>query len=154
MTIAFTTVTPLLTTQAVSGNFTGGQVCTGYRLKIVYSESEKDSKENTSKVKAVLYLIQDAGYDLYIGTRTATITINGEKKTISDIPAIRNTGGVTTKLGSASTTVKHKADGTKSVTIAATFDMKATLAGTNSYADHAVGERVTWIIVMEPVEKC
>ncbi len=67
---------------------------------------------------------------MYIGTRSATITINGTKTTISNIPAIQNTGGVTTKLGSASVTVKHASSGSKTVSIEGTFDMKATLAGT------------------------
>ena len=124
------TTLPPLTASATSGSWTGGQVCTGYRLKVTYSESAQNPKTNTSKVTATLYLVQDKTYDLYIGTRTATITINGTKTTISNIPAIRNTGGVTTKLGSASATVTHTSDGSKSISIAATFDMKATLSGT------------------------
>ncbi len=74
--------------------------------------------------------MQDKYFDLYIGTRSATITINGIKTTISNIPAIKNTGNVTTKLGSASATITHTSDGSKSISIAATFDMKATLSGT------------------------
>ena len=124
------TAIPPITVNAASGSFTGGQVCDGYRLKIAYSESAQNPKTNTSKVTATLYLVQDKTYDLYIGTRSATITINGRKTTISNIPAIQNTGGVTTKLGSASTTVTHTSDGSKSISIAATFDMKATLSGT------------------------
>lgn len=52
MAILITTVLSPETVQAASGSFTGGEVCTGYRLKIKYSESAKDSKNNTSKVKA------------------------------------------------------------------------------------------------------
>ncbi|MCR4675022.1 MAG: fibronectin type III domain-containing protein [Lachnospiraceae bacterium] len=115
---------------AKSGEWTGGQVDSGYRLKIVYSESAQNPKTNTSKVTATLYLVQDKGYDLYIGARSATITINGNQTTISNIPAIRNTGNVTTKLGSATTTVKHTSDGSKSITISASFDMNAKLSGT------------------------
>ena len=124
------TALPPLTANATSGSFTGGQVNRGYRLKISYSESAQNPKNNTSKVTATLYLVQDSTFSLYIGTRTATITINGTKTTISNIPAIRNEGGVTTKLGSASATVTHTSDGSKSISIAATFDMKATLSGT------------------------
>ena len=126
----FTTVAPPITANATSGSFTGGQVNRGYRLKISYSESAQNPKTNTSKVTATLYLVQDNTFALYIGTRSATITINGTKTTISNIPAIRNEGGVTTKLGSASATVTHTSDGSKSISIAATFDMKATLSGT------------------------
>ncbi len=124
------TVVPPITANATSGSWTGGQVCKGYRLKVTYSESAKNPKTNTSKVTANLYLVQDKTYDLYISTRTATITINGTKKTISNIPAIQNGGGVTTKLGSASKTITHTSDGSKSIKISATFQMNATLAGT------------------------
>ncbi len=124
------TLVPPIVADAASGSWTGGQVDGGYRLKIKYSESEQDPKTNTSKVTATLYLVQDTNYDLYIGTRSATITINGAKTTISNIPAIQNTGGVTTKLGSASKTITHTSDGSKSIKIAATFEMKATLTGT------------------------
>ena len=130
LTVMFTTVATPITAKAVSGSFTGGQVNRGYRLKISYSESAQNPKTNTSKVTATLYLVQDNTFSLYIGTRSATITINGTKTTISNIPAIRNEGGVTTKLGSASATVTHTSDGSKSISIAATFDMKATLSGT------------------------
>ncbi|MDC7302193.1 hypothetical protein [Agathobacter ruminis] len=44
---------------AKSGEWTGGQVDSGYRLKIVYSESAQNPKTNTSKVTATLYLVQD-----------------------------------------------------------------------------------------------
>ena len=130
LAILFTTITTPITAKATSGSWTGGQVNRGYRLKIKYSESAQNPKTNKSKVTATLYLVQDSTYSLYIGTRSATITINGTKTTISDIPAIRNSGGVTTKLGSASKTITHTSDGSKSITISATFDMNATLSGT------------------------
>lgn len=142
LSIVLTNAFTPLTVRAASGNFTGGQICTGYRLKIAYSESEKDPVNNTSKVKAVLYLIQDKSYDLYISTRTATLTIDGTTKKITNIPAIRNTGGVTTKLGSTTVTVKHTSDGSKTVNIAATFDMKATLAGTY-YGTMSTSKKIT-----------
>ncbi len=128
--IFLTTVIPPISASAVSGSFTGGEVNRGYRLKITYSESAQDPKTNKSKVTATLYLVQDSTYSLYISTRSATITINGTKTTISDIPAIRNSGGVTTKLGSASKTITHTSDGSKSISIKGTFDMNATLSGT------------------------
>ena len=128
--IFLTTVIPPISASAVSGSFTGGEVNRGYRLKISYSESAQNPKTNKSKVTATLYLVQDSTYSLYISTRSATITINGTKTTISDIPAIRNSGGVTTKLGSASKTITHTSDGSKSISIKGTFDMNATLSGT------------------------
>ena len=130
LAVMFTTIIPPISASATSGNWTGGQVARGYRLKVVYSESQQNPKNNTSLVTATLYLVQDRTYSLYIGTRSATITINGAKTTISNIPAIQNNGNVTTRLGAASATVAHNADGSKSVAIAATFDMKATLSGT------------------------
>ena len=130
LAVMFTTIIPPISASATSGTWTGGQVNRGYRLKVTYSESQQNPKNNTSVVTATLYLVQDRTYSLYIGTRSATITINGAKTTISNIPAIQNNGNVTTRLGSASATVAHNADGSKSVAIDATFDMKATLSGT------------------------
>ena len=127
--ILFTSIPPM-TANATSGEWTGGQVDRGYRLKVTYSESAQNPKTNTSVVTATLYLVQDRTYSLYISTRSATITIDGTKTTISNIPAIRNNGGVTTKLGTATKTITHTPDGSKSISIAATFDMKATLSGT------------------------
>ncbi len=49
MAILITTVLSPETVQAASGSFTGGEVCTGYRLKIKYSESAKDSKNTHQK---------------------------------------------------------------------------------------------------------
>ena len=113
---------------AASGSWTGGTVQKGYHLKISYTETEQNPVTNTSRVTATLYLVQDKAYDLYISTRSATITINGVKTTISNIPAIRNKGNITTVLGSASTVVAHNANGAQSIAIAGTFDMNATLA--------------------------
>ncbi len=124
-----TIITPI-SVNATSGSWTGGEVDRGYRLKIEYREYSKNPKTNTSTVQATLYLVQDPTYSLYIGTRTATITINGIETVISNIPAIQNTGGVTTKLGSAVAMVTHSPDGSKAIPISATFDMKATLTGT------------------------
>lgn len=130
MALLITVVLPPLSVNATSGSWTGGQVNRGYRLMVEYAETEQNPQTNTSRVTATLYLVQDRTYSLYIGTRTATITINGVTTTISNIPAIRNDGNVTTELGSASTVVTHDANGKKTITIEATFDMNATLSGT------------------------
>lgn len=79
LAVMFTTIIPPISASATSGNWTGGQVARGYRLKVVYSESQQNPKNNTSLVTATLYLVQDRTYSLYIGTRSATITINGAK---------------------------------------------------------------------------
>lgn len=50
------TALPPLTASATSGSFTGGQVCTGYGLKVTYSESKQNPKTNTSKVTATKYV--------------------------------------------------------------------------------------------------
>ena len=81
LAVMFTTIIPPISASATSGNWTGGQVARGYRLKVVYSESQQNPKNNTSLVTATLYLVQDRTYSLYIGTRSATITINGAKTT-------------------------------------------------------------------------
>ena len=122
--IIVTTLFYPLNAQASSGEWTNGNGW-GYQLRISYAESEQNAKTNTSKVTATLYLEQDIAHSLYISPRSATITIDGVTKTISNIPVIGNNGNATTKLGTASTVVHHDADGSKSVTISATFNVRA-----------------------------
>lgn len=127
--ILITTLLIPVNAQAASGNWTDDSMENGYRLKVTYEESEQNPTANTSKVTATLFLEQDANCALHIGTRTATIKINGVTTNITNIPVINNTGNITTKLGTASTVVEHDNDGSKSISISATFNIRATIAG-------------------------
>lgn len=114
---------------ALSGSFTGSILSGNYKLRVDWAASQNISN-NTSKITAVMYLVQASSWSLNIGTRSDnSTTINGTKYTWAS-PAINNSGGKTTKLATVTSgNITHNADGTKSVTISATFNLEATISG-------------------------
>ncbi len=114
---------------ALSGSFSGGIRSNKYKLRVDWSATQSIA-DNTSTITCTMYLVQASGFDLYISGRSNTTTINGEAKTWSS-PAISGAAGKTTKLGSVkSSAITHNADGTKSITIKAVFNVRATISGT------------------------
>ena len=113
---------------AASGIITNSIHNGHYTLRISWSATQNVAA-NTSTITADLYLVQDSGWSLNIGTRANTLAIDGTATAITS-PTINNSGGRTTLLGSASKTVAHNADGTRSVTISAAFNINATISGT------------------------
>lgn len=115
---------------ALSGSFSGSVVSGNYKLRVDWSATQSVAN-NTSKITATMYLVQASGWSLNIGTRDdSTTTIAGTTYTW-DSPAINNGGGKTTKLATVTSgNIAHNADGSKSVTISATFQLRATISGT------------------------
>lgn len=115
---------------ALSGSFSGSIQSGNYKLRVDWNATQSVSG-NTSKITATLYLIQASSWGLSIVSRSNNkITINGKAYTWTS-PAISNTGGKTTKLATVtSDSIAHNADGTKSVTISAVFEINATISGT------------------------
>ena len=115
---------------ALSGSFSGSILSGNYKLRVDWSATQNISN-NTSKISCVMYLVQASSWGLGINTRSDnSTTINGTKYTWSS-PAISNGGGKTTKLATVTSgNIAHNADGTKSVTISATFQLNATISGT------------------------
>lgn len=113
---------------AVSGTITNSIHSGHYTLRISWSATQNVAA-NTSTIRADLYLVQDSSWSINIGTRSNTLTIDGTATAITS-PAINNSGGRTTLLGNASKTVSHNSDGTRNVTISATFNLNATISGT------------------------
>ena len=108
---------------ALSGTLSTS-VCDGhYTLKANWSATQSVAN-NKSTVTVTLYLINDWGLD--IGSRSGTITINGTAKSITS-SSISSKG--THTLGSATVDVPHNSDGTKSFTIAISWNMQATISG-------------------------
>ncbi len=118
---------------ALSGSFSGSILSGNYKLRVDWSASQNISN-NTSKITCVMYLVQAASWSLNIASRDDNkTTINGTAYTWTS-PAISNSGGKTTKLATVTSgNIAHNADGTKSVTISATFELNATISG--SYRD-------------------
>ena len=115
---------------ALSGTFSGSAVSGNYKLRVDWSATQNIAN-NTSKITCVMYLVQASSWSLGIGTRDDNVTtINGTNYTWSS-PAISNSGGKTTKLATVTSgNITHNADGTKSVTINAVFELNATISGT------------------------
>lgn len=109
---------------ASSGSFSGSIVSGHYKLRVDWSQA-KNVSANTSTITCKMYLVND--WSLSIGSRSNTCTINGTAVAYSS-SAISTTG--THSLGTASSTVSHNSDGTKSITIKAVFNIRATISGT------------------------
>lgn len=114
---------------ALNGSFSGGIRSNKYKLRVDWSATQS-VENNTSVITCTMYLVQASGFDLYISGRSNTTTINGTSKSWSS-PAISGAAGKTTKLGTVTSgAITHNADGTKSVTIKAVFNVRATISGT------------------------
>lgn len=115
---------------ALSGSFSGSILSGNYKLRVDWSASQNVSG-NTSKITCVMYLVQASSWSLNIASRSDNkTTINGTAYSWTS-PAISNSGGKTTKLATVTSgNIAHNADGTKSVTISATFEINATISGT------------------------
>lgn len=118
---------------ALSGSFSGNILDGGYTLRVDWS-AVQNIANNTSKITATMYLITKSGWPLDINTRSDNFTtIAGTNYTWSS-PAIDNGGGKTTKLNTVTSgNISHNADGTKSVTISATFYIRFTRKKTGVY---------------------
>lgn len=110
---------------ASSGSFSGSIRDGHYKLRVDWSQS-KNVSTNTSTVTCKLYLVNDWSLNIS-GRSDNTCTIDGSAQTFSS-PAISTTG--THLLGTVSRTVNHASDGSKSLTISAVFNIRATLSGT------------------------
>ncbi len=98
-----------------------------YRFWISWSSSSSTAS-NSSQVTATVYA-QSKGYHNTTSPQkhTQTITINGSSHSVSKVVDLTGDGAVA--LVSATVTVPHSSDGTKSITISANCSM-----GTGSYA--------------------
>ena len=115
---------------ALSGSFSGSIRSGNYKLRVDWSATQNITA-NTSKITCVMYLVQASSWSLNIASRTGnTTSIAGTSHSWTS-PAINNSGGKTTKLATVTSgNITHNADGTKSVTLSASFKIQATISGT------------------------
>lgn len=110
---------------ASSGSFSGSIHSGHYVLRVDWTQA-KNVSANTSTITANIYLVND--WSLSISGRSDnSITIDGTAQTFAS-PSIGSTGSHL--LGTVSQTVSHASDGSKSLTISAVFNIRATLSGT------------------------
>lgn len=110
---------------ALSGSHTGTKV-SGYSLRIDWSATQNIAS-NTSTITANAYLVIDSGYSLDINPRTGVITIDGTNYNISY--HLGKKSGGTYHLGTASKTITHNADGTRSFAISGSARIEASVLG-------------------------
>jgi hypothetical protein len=112
-----------------SGTITGSTNNEYIDSRIVWSSTATTSS-NSSKVTASLqYKRNNTGFTTY-GTGSFSITINGSKTSTSKVITITESEWVTAV--SASTTVTHSSDGTKSITILGTGSISGTTLSSTS----------------------
>lgn len=115
----------------ISGSYNGFQVNSDW-------SSVKNTAGNYSDVTVNHYLYMPKGWSLYIGSRTNNCTCNESKDFTS--PSISNDGGSAKNihLGTTNHRVYHNSDGSKSINLKTTFNIKATISG--SYVGSIVAE--------------
>ena len=99
----------------------------GYEYLVEWKQTQS-IENNTSAITCTHKLICSAGYDLYIGARTNTITVDGVAVTWTS-PKISTAGNTTLTLGTTTHTVAHDSQGAKSITMVAVFNVQATING-------------------------
>lgn len=114
---------------ASSGSISGSILSGAYTLRLDWNQTQNIAA-NTSKVSCAMYLVQKSSWSLNIASRDDnTTTINGTSYTW-DSPALNKSGGSTTKLATVTSgNIAHNSDGSKSITISATFYLRATISG-------------------------
>lgn len=115
---------------ALSGSFSGGVLNDKYKLRVDWSATQSVAN-NTSTITCVMYLVQASGYPLYVGSRSGNTTVINGTSYSWTAAAVNGGAGSTTKFATVTSgAIAHNADGTKSITITATYYIKATLSGT------------------------
>lgn len=124
---------------ALSGSFTGSIVSGHYKLRVDWTATQSIAN-NTSTITAKMYIVND--WDLSIASRSDnTITIAGTTYKIAS-SAIRSKG--THYIGSATKTISHNSDGTKSgVSLSAVFNIRATIEGYGYYSTISASSTIT-----------
>lgn len=110
---------------ALSGSFSGS-VNKGYQKIRIDWVGTQSIANNTTTITAKMYLITGP---LYVGARASSIAIGGDLGSFT-APAISTGSATTIYLGSVTKTITHDNDGTKSITMSALYNVRATLSGT------------------------
>lgn len=112
---------------ALSGSFSGSIKSGHYKVRIDWTATQSIAN-NTSTITANMYLVNDWSLDISSRDNTShSVTIDGTKTSLGS-SAINTTG--THHIGSATKTVTHNADGTKTLSLSAIFAIRANISGT------------------------
>lgn len=116
---------------ASSGSFQNA-FHTGYTLRVEWTTNSQSIGSNTSTVQVNAYLISGGGsYTINSSVeKTVRLKIDGTTYTKSATNLASLSGSEKKLLFSKTVTIKHSADGTKSLALACEFDIEVTLGGT------------------------
>lgn len=109
---------------ALSGSFSGG--ITGYTVRTEW-KAIQNIDSNYSDLTITLYLDCRSNYDLYIDSRTHTITINGSPYPINS--SLYTGGGQSLFLGEITKRIYHNPDGTCNVNLSSVVTFNAYIHG-------------------------
>lgn len=101
----------------------------GYTVRTEW-EASQNIDGNYSDLTITLYLDCRSNYDLYIGSRTHTVYVDGSGYDITS-SRISTGGGTTITLGSFDKRIYHNPDGTCNVDLSTTLDIRARIHGSN-----------------------
>lgn len=99
----------------------------GYTVRTEW-EASQNINGNYSDLTITLYLDCRSNYDLYIGSRTHTVYVDGSGYDITS-SRISTGGGTTITLGSFDKRIYHNSDGTCNVDLSTTLDIRARIHG-------------------------
>ena len=99
----------------------------GYTVRTEW-EASQNINGNYSDLTITLYLDCRSNYDLYIGSRTHTVYVDGSGYDITS-SRISTSGGTTITLGSFDKRIYHNSDGTCNVDLSTTLDIRARIHG-------------------------
>ena len=111
---------------ALSGSFQE-TFNSGYTVRTEW-EASQNINGNYSDLTITLYLDCRNNYDLYIGSRTHTVYVNGSGYDITS-SRISTGGGTTITLGSFDKRIYHNSDGTCNVDLSTTLAIRAKIHG-------------------------
>lgn len=112
---------------ALSGSFSGSVFNAHHKVRVDWTGTQ-DIANNTTTITAKMYYVHDWSIDISARSNAHSITIDGTTTTFSS-SAIKSNSG-THLIGTATKTIKHNSDGAKSISISASFALRATLSGT------------------------
>lgn len=101
----------------------------GYTVRTEW-EASQNIDGNYSDLTITLHLDCRSNYDLYIGSRTHTVYVDGSGYDITS-SRISTGGGTTIALGSFDKRIYHNPDGTCNVDLSTTLDIRARIHGSN-----------------------
>ena len=99
----------------------------GYTVRTEW-EASQNINGNYSDLTITLHLDCRSNYDLYIGSRTHTVYVDGSGYDITS-SRISTGGGTTITLGSFDKRIYHNSDGTCNVDLSTTLDIRARIHG-------------------------